>query len=505
MELFIQPDAVSREKILIVDDDESIGRLCETYLAQNGYRPIYIQSPREALDRVEREAFDLLVADLAMPEMDGLQLIRTARSIRAEIPAIVMTAYGFLDRVIQSLDADVRGFILKPFSEEEFLHEVEDVLEQCRLTKENLRLKALMPLYEVSETLILGTDMTVLLNSVVGVAASETHSDQVVLMLQGVGTDPLSVKAACPPLPSDTQAHVAFSDAVLQMGQVTLSGREALIYRDRSEIQAHHPRMSHPMCNGDTVASLISIPLIYMERCLGVLGLFRKGEDHPYNQGDLDLAQILAGQIAVAVENATLFSDLSSSQFETMKVLAQLIEAKDHYTRGHCDRLVTYVLALARRMGLTDEEKRLLSYGAALHDIGKIGVHGLILNKPDKLTKEEREEIKTHPALGAEIVKGIEFLCPVIPMIYYHQEFYNGLGYPEGLAGEQIPLYARMVAIADTFDAMTSDRPYRKALPFDVALAELRRCAGTQLDPVLVGHFVAAIQEDFSQTHSHAT
>ncbi len=489
-------DEISQGRILIVDDDEDIGRLYETWLAQNGYLPVCMTRPREALNRIEQEEFDLLLVDMTMPEMDGLELLRAAKSIRPDLPAIAITAHSALNHAIESLEVGASAFLLKPITEEELLHGVGDVLERDRLMEENLRLKVLMPLYEVSESLILSTNMSTLLGQVVGVAASETDSDRVTLMLKDAETSRLSVKVAYPSLPPTAKGRASFLDAVLEVGYATLSAQAPLIRRNKNEVRTHHPLLCDPTSNGDAVASFMSIPLMHMGECRGVLGLFRREEDNTYNQGDLEMAHILAGQVAVAIENVALFLDLSASHFETLKVLAQLIEAKDHYTRGHCDRLVTYVMALAERMALTDEEKQYLGYGAALHDIGKIGVHALILNKPDKLTNQEFEGVKAHPAMGAEIVKGIEFLNPVIPIIYYHQEFYDGKGYPEGRVGEEIPLGARMVAVVDTFDAMTSDRPYRKALPFEVAFAELRRCAGTQFDPRIVEDFIATLQPE---------
>ncbi|MFQ5780644.1 MAG: HD-GYP domain-containing protein, partial [Nitrospiria bacterium] len=183
------------------------------------------------------------------------------------------------------------------------------------------------------------------------------------------------------------------------------------------------------------------------------------------------------------------------SHFESVKVLAQAIEAKDLNTSGHCDRMVEYALAVADRLGLSQEEKRHLGYGAALHDIGKIGIHESILNKPGKLTEEEYEAMKAHPGIGAEIIKDIEFLSDVVPLIYSHQERYDGTGYPEGLAGEEIPVGARIIAVLDTFDAMTSNRPYRKALPIEAVFSELRRCRGTQFDPNIVDAFIAIIKE----------
>jgi HD-GYP domain-containing protein (c-di-GMP phosphodiesterase class II) len=156
---------------------------------------------------------------------------------------------------------------------------------------------------------------------------------------------------------------------------------------------------------------------------------------------------------------------------------------------------VEYAMSIAEKLALTDGEKKALRYAAFLHDVGKIGIHEAILAKEGRLTEEEYRMMQSHPSLGADIIKGVEFLEPVVPLVYHHQERYDGKGYPAGLIGEAIPLGARIVAVLDTFDAMTSNRPYRKAMPLEKAIAELRRCAGTQFDPQVVEAFIAVLEE----------
>jgi len=181
--------------------------------------------------------------------------------------------------------------------------------------------------------------------------------------------------------------------------------------------------------------------------------------------------------------------------FETIKSLNMAIEAKDHYTAGHCDRVTEYALAIADMIGLGNKEKTRLIYGATVHDIGKIGIPGTLLNKTDRLTDEEFDKIKSHPEKGKNILENIHFLEDSIPVVYQHHERYDGKGYPQGLKGDEIDLLARIVAIADTFDAMTSDRAYRKALSYEIAEQELLRNKGTQFDPELVDAFILALNQ----------
>jgi putative nucleotidyltransferase with HDIG domain len=175
--------------------------------------------------------------------------------------------------------------------------------------------------------------------------------------------------------------------------------------------------------------------------------------------------------------------DLEATYSQTLWSLVAALDAREHETGDHSQRVVRYSLAIARRIGLPERELPDLGHGALLHDIGKIGVPDAILLKPGRLDDSEWTEMKRHPQIGYEILRSIDFLARPAEVVLSHQERYDGGGYPRGLAGESIPIAARIFAIADTYDAMTSDRPYRRALPARVARDEIARCAGTQFDP----------------------
>lgn len=179
----------------------------------------------------------------------------------------------------------------------------------------------------------------------------------------------------------------------------------------------------------------------------------------------------------------------------TVGALANSIEARDPYTRGHTDRVARITIAFCDRLGWERERLSIARMGALLHDIGKIGVPDAILRKPGRLTPEEYELMKQHTTIGAQILQGIDALVPAIPFVLYHHERWDGKGYPHGLAGEEIPIEGRILAIVDTFDAMTSVRVYREPLSMEAAVAEIRRCAGTQFDPDLVPEFVGLYED----------
>ncbi|HLG51956.1 MAG TPA: HD-GYP domain-containing protein [Chloroflexota bacterium] len=184
--------------------------------------------------------------------------------------------------------------------------------------------------------------------------------------------------------------------------------------------------------------------------------------------------------------------ELQRAYLETIHMLAAAVEARDPYTGGHLERVTRYTIALGRALNWSREDLNIAEMGAILHDIGKIGIRDAILCKEGPLTAEEWAHMREHPVIGARILEGITFLRPVIPYVRHHHERYDGTGYPDGLRGEAIPIGGRLIAVADAFDAMTTSRPYRQALPVEDALAELRRAAGSQLDPVIVEAFLAA-------------
>ena len=175
--------------------------------------------------------------------------------------------------------------------------------------------------------------------------------------------------------------------------------------------------------------------------------------------------------------------------------LVAAIEARDKYTNGHSTRVAEYAKIIAEGLGLPKEDVNLIYQAARLHDIGKIGIDNSALNKPERLTENEHNMFKAHITIGRQIIQPINFLSQAIPFIYYHHEFYNGKGYPDGKMGEDIPLGARILQVADAFDAMTSDRPYRKALPYATALSELRKFSGIQFDPEIVRVFIREFEK----------
>jgi putative nucleotidyltransferase with HDIG domain len=217
--------------------------------------------------------------------------------------------------------------------------------------------------------------------------------------------------------------------------------------------------------------------------------------DYRFDSDDVRLLSTIANHATIAVGNIELFMSLQEAYLDTVRSLAAAVDAKDSYTRGHSDKVATYSTMIAQRLGLSHEQLTALEMAAYLHDIGKIGIPEAILLKPDRLTDEQMTQMRHHPLIGANILKPVAFPWAITPIVRHHHEYWDGKGYPAGLQGEEIPLLARILCVADSYEAMTADRPYRAGRSAADAIEELRRCSGTQFDPRVVDTMVAAIEE----------
>lgn len=239
--------------------------------------------------------------------------------------------------------------------------------------------------------------------------------------------------------------------------------------------------------------SILGVPLLARGKIIGVLEVINKGVGQDFGSDDLELLTALAADAAISIDNARLFQAVLDGYLDTLKALAAAVDAKDPYTAGHIDRVSSYALETGEVMGLPEGEMPAMRYGSILHDVGKIGISDAILGKPAALTQEEFAVMCKHAEIGSRMVEGIRFLEKARPIIRGHHECYDGAGYPDGLAGEAIPIGARIISAVDAFDAMTTDRPYRKALTVEFALGELRKKAGTQFDPQIVEAFAQVL------------
>jgi HD-GYP domain-containing protein (c-di-GMP phosphodiesterase class II) len=241
--------------------------------------------------------------------------------------------------------------------------------------------------------------------------------------------------------------------------------------------------------------AVLCVPLQLREHSIGVLGVLRNDASRAFTEDDESLMTSIGSQVAVAIENYRLNLDIERTYVETIMALALAVEAKDPYSAGHSKRVGIYSRKIGEVLGLDEETLRVLNDAGVLHDIGKIGIKDEILLKPHPLTPDEEKIMQQHPVIGEAIVKPVRSLQNVVALVRHHHERFDGTGYPSGLKGDAIPLGARILAVADTYDSIVTDRPYRKRLTIDIAIAELKKHAGVQYDPVVVQAFLQVLAE----------
>ena len=335
-----------KARVLIVDDEPSITSVVSRQLTRDGFVCQEASSGEQALAAMEEDSFDVVVTDVKMPEMSGIELLRIVKERDPEMQVIVMTGNPDVDFAVEAIRSEVDDYLVKPFELSQLSHSVHRSVEHRGLLQEKRLYRAQL--------------------------------------------------------------------------------------EDRVQEQAQQ-----------------------IER------LFLDG----------------------------------------LSALAAAIEARDFYTSGHLDRVSNYSLATGQQIGLEEQQMSNLWLGSLFHDVGKLAIPDAILNKPGPLTDEEYEEMKKHPELGVQIVERISFLVPAAKGILHYQERFDGEGYPHGLAGEMICIEGRILAVADAFDAMLTDRPYRKGRPEDEAVKELQRCSGSQFDPQVVAAFMRAKSLGFPATY----
>jgi len=330
------------DRILIVDDEEGICSILARRLTKEGYLCVTANNGKQALSHFYKDTFSLIISDIKMPEMDGIELLKRVKAINPRMMVIMVTAYPEIGMAVEAMRLGAYDFIMKP----------------------------------------------------------------------------------------------------ADLDLVTLSVKKALEKkRLEEEVEAYHSHL-----------------------------------------------ETLVEERTAKLQQA--YRILKKAHLDSVKILAEAIDAKDPYTRGHSDRVKRMSLRIAYQIGFAEDRLESLEFGALLHDIGKIGIKDEVLQKPGILSPEEYQHIQEHPLIGVKIVEGIDFFKDMIPMIRHHHEHFDGSGYPDGLAGEAIPFEARIIFVPDAFDAMSTLRPHRAAMPLQDVLMELENEKGKQFDPQVLEIFL---------------
>ncbi len=496
-------------RILIVDDERVIREILSDFLSLEGYLVRTVEDGVEALKELQRRSYNLVISDLKMPNMGGLELIEKITEQAIPVLTVIMTGFGTVETAIEAMKRGAYDYLLKPFKVEEVVHIVQRGLDRQRLQHENIRLKDALSIYRISEAIATSLSVEKVLDLVLDAMIDAVDADIVSLMLEEPSP---GRKPGDPPGRFLEQmrkvAHAADSD--VSAPSLNLDEVIPLFAEDKPLLvhgaRAHRFLSSPP---SKRLVSFCSIPLKLKGRIVGMLNAYSYRKGSKFSEGHRKMLYVLGSRAAVSIENARLYESLVGANQDltqanqslednfrqTIIGFAHALEESDRYTRGHSDRVANYARLIAIGLRLPEPEIETIVKAALLHDVGKIGIRNDRLNKPGKLTPEELAMFRSHPAKGKRILEPITFMRNLLPGCYAHHEAWDGSGYPQGVMGHNIPPIGRIVAIADAYDAMTSDRAYRRALPHDLACGELERCVGTQFDGEIVRVFLVQIDE----------
>lgn len=474
--------------ILTLDDDPIMTSTVQAYFQRSGYRVDVENDPYRAIERLRRQHYDILLLDFLMSPICGDQVVEQVRQFDQDIFILLLTGHKSMAPPIKTIRAlDIQGY----YEKSDRFDQLELLVEFCAKSIQQLRtikrykdgLSAIMdslpqiydlrPLEHITDSILQAVGTLLDCSSVIltldaaryQAASPEAGARRFLSRAAGAGAV----------LPDDAQAEELLAQ---------LSDRSSLVQETRMFFSL--------LDNHQSPMGFLAVTLT---------------EPPKYDQ--VQLMEIFARQVSSAICNARLHAlvqeknsqldqtntQLNDGYLEMIRAMRRIVDAKDLYTRGHSDRVSYYAVKLAQRLGHAPQYCEQVRVAGLFHDVGKLSIPDEILLKNGRLTAEEYEVIKTHPRIGADILSLISQFRPILPGVLSHHERMDGSGYPQGLRGDEIPEMARIIAVADSFDAMTSDRQYRPSLGFSKAMDELDRCKGTQLDAAVVDAFQAMVRE----------
>jgi putative nucleotidyltransferase with HDIG domain len=512
-----------KRTILVVDDDKRVVDLLQISLSQNGYHVTTASTGEEALESVRRETPHLIILDLRLPKKNGYEVCAALKSAKdtAGIPIIMVSATAEVDARLQGLMHGADDYLTKPFSPKELLIKVRRIFERLERA-ENLSIKnqeletevarnredlvvrnkelrfqvfSLETLMGLTHQLNSSLDLEALLSTVILSVVGQLRVNSACLFLTDEREDPKRLDAMTfKGVKEDLvrSIHFEYQDEFLRAVR-PVDGEEGRPVRlhDLSEDPSLEKSVGPLYAAGFTLVC----PVMMKRKLTALLAVGEKVSGQEFHSTDLEMVKALSESAGIAIENARLFKDLQETYLATVRVLVSTIEAKDPYTHGHTERVAQYSVGIAKEMDFTQDEIQTIQLGAFLHDIGKLHTSDSILHKPGALTDEEWRLVKAHPVRGAQMLQGVKFLEKATDLVRHHHERVDGKGYPDGLRGDEITIGAKIVNVADAFDAMTTERPYRVGLTMDQAIAQLEDKAGTQFAKEVVEVMVKALRE----------
>jgi len=501
-----------RKTILFVDDEETILEIAAEHFQNQGYHVLTAKNGREAVKTLEKAGQEIscCFTDINMPEMDGLELAEYLRNFDNTIPVVIMTGYPSLDNTLQTLKNGVVDFLVKPVNLEQMTLCLQRVLRERELFIKNLLLNKELEskkrlerlnrelVYKVEELRVVNRIMTELmslntgsevLNRITEMATQITPADRAVFYAVSESFDTPRELTGYDRRDRDDPGQPAGKGVLLPASfNPSLTNIIKEIARDAFPLMIDgNARSNLP----ESVRSLLGIPLKIRDKVFGVLITLITEGNAAFTQKDMYYMTFMIHQAAYLVENLALYENIYENLFSTLSALVKTVEARDAYTKEHSSRVRDTAIIMAKADGCSPDEIDVLDFAGRLHDIGKIGIRDDILLKTGRLTAVEYEKIKEHPLIGESIIGQLGLWDREKKIVRHHHEWFDGAGYPDGLKGDEIPLLCRLLSVADAYDAMVSDRAYRKGMPEKEVLEIIRSGKNVQFDPHFVDLFLS--------------
>ncbi len=479
--------------VLVVDDNLDIVVALSDFLELNGCNVISATTGKEAIELVKHEKIEIAILDVKLPDINGVALLDAIKKENPTIAVIMMTGYSTHKDIIDAMRKGASDFLLKPFEYDNLIMVMIRALRERTLLIEKESL--FKNLEDKKKIELLNRELQAKIQELTTMYNISNQFnklnlyDDVYERMVNIAYDVTGASLCRFYIYDDNNKETILFKEKRDMEED--SGDDKILFTTDLAWVYNNPKRC--LVKDDAIL----IPVMIKGELIGFLTVKKKKiglEQNVFQQeSDLFFLKLICEKASSQIENRILYESLFDNIFKTHMSLITAINKRDSYTENHCKRVTEMSLALADRIGLINVEKDALRVVAPIHDLGKIGVPDTILLKPAKLTDEEYAIMKNHSNLGQEILSQFEILSRESIIIRNHHERFDGKGYPDKLSGENIPVCARILSVCDTFDAMTTNRPYRRAASVKEALQEIERCSGSQFDPAIAEEFIKMI------------
>jgi response regulator RpfG family c-di-GMP phosphodiesterase len=486
------------KRILVVDDYPPIRELICEALGQSGYRDVSLaENGREALDIVMRAPFDLVISDVMMPVMGGMELLNRLREISPETSVIMITVEPAIELTVSAMKKGAVDFLKKPFNIDELLFKVHICLNEktlregaqpttgipeFQLTDKTRELSVQGHIYDSFESI--EDDHEDIFRKIVDLSLKVVDGEECALLLYD-------------------EEEIFHPKIIISLDEEKYETKTIPALRQifREVVAKKGAMMVHSSEHPEIAPSLICAPLMIRKNIFGILCIRKKLNRELFTFKDLQYIVSLTKRASLNLENRILYESVYNNVLDTLRSLVASVQLRDHYTEEHCLRVTGLALRITEQMNCSKKEIESIKIAGMMHDVGKIAIPDSVLLKPGRLTVEEFTIIMSHPDVGERILRPILLFDQEREIILHHHERWDGKGYPAKLAGEDIPLLSRILAVADAFDAMTNNRPYRSAMSVADAVAEIERNSNVQFDPSVVEVFLKMCRSSEAEIH----